>query len=197
VFSIGVKYASTWNTVVRFSERQNWLVSLEADAMRLHGEHSIADLLILFKGLSPEQMADDLFGNKQRTSSRSGILKSEAVQQFASALDNAGIHSFSDLNEGRLAIAEALVREIPGQASGISFDYFQMLAGDDNLIKPDRMVQRYIAKALGVAPQQVAPELARALMQGAVQTLNARGKNWTPRKLDYAIWNAQSSGANG
>lgn len=123
-------------------------MSLEADAKRLQGEHSITDLLILFKGLSPEQMVDDLFGNRLRTSSRPGILKARAILQFASALDNAGIDDFCDLNEDRLAIAEALVREIPGKASGISFDYFRMLAGDDNLIKPDRVVQHYIAKAL-------------------------------------------------
>ena len=63
-------------------------------------------------------------------------------------MKKAGIDEFGDLNEHRLTTAEALVREIPGQISGISFDYFRMLAGDDTLIKPDRMVQRYIAKAL-------------------------------------------------
>ena len=194
VFSIGVKYTSTWNTVTRFCEREDWVVSRDADVERKIGEYSISTFLTLFDELSPEQMADNLFGNRQRTSSRSGILKAEAVHRFSSALKQAGIDDFGNLCEGRLISAEALVREIPGQASGISFDYFRMLAGDDNLIKPDRMVQRYIAKALGGKPQQVTPGKARSLLQSAVKVLVERGIDWSPRRLDYAIWSAQSSG---
>lgn len=93
-----------------------------------------------------------------------------------------------------MAEAEAIIRSIPGQRSGISFDYFRMLAGDDGRIKPDRMVQRFIAKALGITPEQVGPEQARALLQGAVQELNKRGDTWSPRRLDYVIWLRESSG---
>lgn len=170
-------------------------MSLEPGMPRDKGEHTISGFLTLFECRSPEQLAVGFFGNRQRTSSRSGIMKAEAVQQFASALIEAGIDDFGDINEVRLTTAKALVRNISGQASGISFDYFRMLAGDDTLIKPDRMVQRYIAKALEEAPQQVGPDNTRTLLQGATQLLVKRGQDWSPRRLDYAIWNAESTKA--
>jgi hypothetical protein len=192
VFSIGVTYTSTRNTVIRFCERQGWTRTLEPKTERNRGEHTIGEFLGLFEGLTQDQMADDLFGNRQRTSSRSGIPKAEAVRRFAEALRKVGIDDFVDLASDRLAAAENLVREIPGQKSGISFDYFQMLAGDDNLIKPDRMVQRYIGKAIDLKPEQVTPDRARELLIGAIKILEAKGTVWSPRQLDYTIWKMQS-----
>ena len=155
VFSIGVTYTSTRNTVIRFAERQGWALGPVRD--RARGEKTLSDLLACFSGLSPEAAADQLFGNRQRTSTQSGILKAEAVQRFALALQEVGIEDFADLTEERLVAAESSVRQIPGQKSGISFDYFRMLAGDDDRIKPDRMVQRVIAEAIGTAPEQIPP----------------------------------------
>ncbi|WP_170335518.1 hypothetical protein [Ruegeria arenilitoris] len=193
VFSIGVTYTSTANTVARFCERQGWTMSLAPDAPRSTGEHTISEFLALFDGLTAEQMADDLFGNRQRTSTRSGILKAEAVRQYAEALQANGIEDFGDMTETRLTMIKKQVRDIPGQGSGISFDYFRMLAGNDNLIKPDRMVQRYVAKALKMKPEHVTPEFARAVLQNAILVLTERGCNWSPRQLDYAIWHWEST----
>lgn len=124
-------------------------------------------------------------------STRSGILKAEAVEQFATALANAGIDDFRDINLVRLTETEEAVRKIPGQASGISFDYFRMLAGDDKVIKPDRMVQRFIAEALGIVPQNIKSNDARELLQNTSQLLTQRGEKWSPGSLDYSIWQAQ------
>lgn len=190
VFSIGVTYISTRNTVVRFCERQDWALGPVRD--RHHGEKTVGDLLACYTSLSLDEAADQLYGNRQRTSSRSGILKAEAVQRFAVALQRAGIEDFADLTDERLTAAEAFVRRIPGQGSGISFDYFRMLAGDDDLIKPDRMVQRFIARGLGEAPEKVGPDRARVLLQDAVTELNARGAAWSPRGLDHEVWAYQS-----
>ena len=70
--------------------------------------------------------------DRQRTSSRNGILKAEACELFACALWEGGIEDFNDLSEARLANAEARVLAIRGQGSGLSFSYFKMLAGDDD-----------------------------------------------------------------
>lgn len=190
VFSIGVTYSSTRNTVVRFCERLRWALGPVEDRHR--GEKTVGDFLSCYAGLSPDEAANQLFGNRQRTSSRSGILKTEAVQRFAVALQEAGIEDFADLTDERLIAAEIIIRQIPEQKSGISFDYFRMLAGDDNLIKPDRMVQRFIARAIGEAPEKVGPDRARGMLQGAVTELNARGETWSPRGLDYVVWAHQS-----
>ncbi|GAA6164005.1 hypothetical protein NBRC116590_17090 [Pelagimonas sp. KU-00592-HH] len=148
----------------------------------------MSELLTLFEGLEEIEAADTLFGNRQRTSTRSGILKSEAVRLFCLALVSSGIEDFSDMDESKVANAAHWVSQIPGQRSGISFDYFQMLAGNDNLIKPDRMVLRFIARALDCSPNVVSPETARELLQLATFSLKSIDPNWTPRKLDYAIW---------
>jgi hypothetical protein len=195
VFSIGVTYTSTRNTVDRFCERQNWNTSLKPHVQRLKGEHSIKAFLNLLEGQSSEQIAIDLFGNRQRTSSRSGILKAEAVQCFAMALKSIGIDDFADQDASRLSKVEVLVKEIPGQSSGISFDYFRMLAGDETLVKPDRMVQRYIVRALNTVPKKIDPGNARSLLLGASELLTQRGREWSPRTLDYAIWNMESQNA--
>jgi hypothetical protein len=195
VFSIGVTYTSTKNTVIRFCERQNWKMSQTPEEPRLQGEHTIADLVGLFDSLTPVQAANSVFGNRQRTSTRNGILKAEAVKRFATALIDARIDDFCDLSEDRLAVAQALIRGIPGQGSGISFDYFRMLAGDDNLVKPDRMVQRFVAQAIDANSDSVGPDPARDFLQRVVKVLAARGNAWSPRVLDYAIWQKQRSTA--
>ena len=190
VFSIGVTYTSTQNTVTRFCKEQGWQrIDLSGAGLR-QSQHSIMDFLELFKDLMPKQCADDLFGNLQRTSTRSGILKAEAVKRFDTVLEDAGINEFCDLTDERLKNAETAIRDIPGQGSGISFDYFRMLAGDDDLIKPDRMVQRFIGRAIDLRPDQVTPQLARDILQKAIPLLEPyeTGTVWSARQLDYAIW---------
>jgi DNA-binding transcriptional regulator YdaS (Cro superfamily) len=69
---------------------------------------------------------------------------------------------------------------VPGQGSGVSWHAFAMLVGLDD-VKPDRMVRRFVAGALGRAT--VSAEDARALV---IET--AIGFGVSPRALDYAIW---------
>jgi len=93
------------------------------------------------------------------------------------------------MTDDRLEVAATAIRQIPGQKSGILFDYFRMLAGDDTRIKPDRMVQRFIARAIDEAPETVDPDRAREPLQGAATELNTRG-------LDYVGWAYQSGQAD-
>ncbi|MEJ1959689.1 MAG: hypothetical protein WDM70_09960 [Nitrosomonadales bacterium] len=86
-------------------------------------------------------MAVDVYRNRQRTSARNGILKADAVNRFAAVLRKYNIEYLQDISEalGNTAL-ERDIRSIPGQTSGISLKYFFMLAGSDDLIKPDRMI---------------------------------------------------------
>lgn len=66
---------------------------------------------------------------------------------------------------------EADVRAIPGQGSGISLQYFWMLAGSDDFIKPDRMVLRFLQAALArPVPVREAARLMRAACRRLVAT---------------------------
>lgn len=187
VFSIGVTYESTVATVARVCNRLGWPRLAPSRATRCAGPQGLTDLLEAHAGLTAEAAAGQIYGNRQRTSSKSGILKAEAVRLFAEALLTARIDSFADITPDRMDLAEALVLGLPGQGSGIAFDYFRMLAGDDSFIKPDRMVLRFVATALDL-PAEPHPRLSSVLVRLVAKELARRGHDWTPRTLDYAIW---------
>ena len=191
VFSIGVRYTSTQKVVSNLCEYAGWTRFFASREARGAGEYGIGDLNSMFDKFGAEGMAESVFQNRQRTSSRSGILKAEAVLLYCRTLTKAGINDFPDLDVERREYAEAIILGLPGQSSGIAFDYFMMLAGDDNLIKPDRMVQRYVAHALDLdsVPQ---PRQAAILVRLAAKELRTRGQLWTPLSLDNAIWRHQS-----
>jgi hypothetical protein len=191
VFSIGVRYTSTQKVVSNLCEYAGWTRFFASREARGAGEYGKGDLNSMFDKFGAEGMAESVFQNRQRTSSRSGILKAEAVLLYCRTLIKAGINDFPDLDVERREYAEAIILGLPGQSSGIAFDYFMMLAGDDNLIKPDRMVQRYVAHALDLdsVPQ---PRQAAILVRLAAKELRTRGQLWTPLSLDNAIWRHQS-----
>ncbi|KDB05124.1 hypothetical protein U879_03135 [Defluviimonas sp. 20V17] len=190
VFSISVKYTSTQATVARFCDKSAWPQFAASRDERGAGSHSLSDLLDLYDGVTSETAAETLFGNRQRTSTTSGILKAEAVKLFAEALLRCEIERFTDITPNRLELAEAIILGLPGQGSGIAFDYFRMLAGDDDIIKPDRMIQRFVARALGMATEP-GPRQAAILVRLAARELTRRGHHWTPLNLDHAIWQHQ------
>jgi len=98
VFSIGVRYESTERTVTEFCARYHW----QRDGRGREKEHTTSEFLKLLQPYENrcENMADDVFRNRQRTSTRSGILKAEATFRFAKALhqraaadnSNSGFH---------------------------------------------------------------------------------------------------------
>lgn len=190
VFSIGVKYGTTQATVDRFCKHTGWQKFATSRKERGGGPHSISDLISILGQKTDDETAGDIFENRQRTSSKAGILKSSAVRLYSEVLSDSGIQTFMDLSPVKLELAEAGVLSLPGQSSGISFDYFRMLAGDDNLVKPDRMVQRYVANALNL-DRAPTPRLTSILVRLAARELSRRGHYWTPLQLDYSVWTHQ------
>jgi hypothetical protein len=136
-------------------------------------------------------MAEEIYCNRQRTSTRSGILKAEAVFIFAKALRDYGGIYLQDvpglINNYRFHRA---IKKIPGQASGISLQYFWMLSGSNDFVKPDRMMTRFLQSALG---REVTINEIQGLAVNACGLLNAEFKHLTPRLLDYEIWKYQSN----
>lgn len=189
VFSIGVRYVNVQNVVEAWciAQTPKWPKYSTAAQAR----HTITDLIRVTNGCVGAHLAQGFFGgNRQRTSSRSGILKADAVVQFAKALQKNGVDDFPDIRDAdRAERAKQAVRSIPGQRSGLSFDYFLMLAGDDSYVKPDRMLCRFAADAAG--RQLVSPNLASAAVVAACRELTPEFPNLTPRLLDHLIWTYQ------
>lgn len=189
VFSIGVRYRNAQKAVEswRFAQEPCW----PKNSPSAEGRQTIGDFIQVTEGWSGEVLAQKYFGgNRQRTSTRSGILKADAVVRFARALHEAGIEDFPDIRDAsRVQRASDAVRLIPGQRSGLSFDYFLMLAGDVSYVKPDRMLCRFVAEAAG--RQDIPPDLARDAVVAACRELACEFPNLSPRLLDHLIWSYQ------
>lgn len=186
VFSMGVRYTSVQNVVSSYC-RCFGLREYNQDRGGGAGGHTISDLIKNIEDIGADPSADALFHNRQRTSTRSGILKSEAVLRFAKVLSRYGVDSFSDLDSAELPPeAEEEIKKIPGQGSGLCLQYFYMLAGNDNLAKPDRHVLRFIERYTGKKP--TVPE-AQKLLEKTVDILKPQYPDLTVRLLDYTIWN--------
>ncbi|SRR5712692_3258505 len=192
VFSIGVNYESTTRTVKSWCKAQTpeWETHCPLRAsLNPHSGYCISEFVGLLERHDFQALAAKIFDNRQRTSSRSGILKAEAVYRFAKILQDFRIETFDDTKDDQKnKQVLKIIKEIPGQGSGISFNYFLILAGSENLVKADRMVCRFIENALG---KQVSQETVEALVVNACVKLREEFPNLTPRLLDNKIWNYQ------
>ena len=80
---------------------------------------------------------------------------------------------------------EGEIAKIPGQSSGLSTRYFYMLAGDENFIKPDRMIRRFIYSAL---QRELSINECQELRLAAHAELVKEYPLLKPRSLDHLIW---------
>ena len=191
VFSIGVRYQSTENVVRRYCEFFNlpmWIPRTPPPSK--DQQHPVKAFLNNVQSHEPADLADRIFGNRHRTSTRNGILKAEAVVNFCRVLNDYGAQY---MDQARALIHDKgfdrSIREIPGQRSGTSLKYFYMLLGEESLIKPDRMILGFLNTVL---QKRVTAMEAQELLTQTVDVLRDRYPLLTVRSLDHAIWKHQS-----
>ncbi len=186
VFSIGVNYQSTENTVKRFCEHFGITRLREKELAPQSEQLSVSAFIQFHQGFTFPEMAKKVYQNKQRTSTSNGILKAEAAYRFASVVREFGVEFLQDVGKilGNEAFEEEVAR-IPGQSSGLSTRYFYMLAGDENFIKPDRMICRFIQASIG---RELGMQECQALLVAAHSKLVRDYPLLTPRSLDHQIW---------
>ncbi|MEO8396064.1 MAG: hypothetical protein ABI700_23930 [Chloroflexota bacterium] len=188
VFSIGVNYKSTENTINRFCNHFG-ISKLIAEGVENQPEFSIADFIQLYEENSIEFMTRQIYRNSQRTSTRNGILKAEAALRVAETLAKFDVNYTPDVAKVINAPAfEVAFRQIPGQRSGISLRYFYMLAGSEENIKPDRMIMRFIQTAVG---RRANVDECHLLLVETCRRLSVDYPELTPRALDHQIWQFQ------
>jgi hypothetical protein len=176
VYSINAHYSGVRNVVRRYEEHV------------CGRELTITEFLVLLGSRSADELAESFFRNRARTSPRSGILKAEAVVRFAGALQGAGIETRGDVQEPRTSHAQRRVLTIPGQRSGLSWRYFLMLAGAQDLVKPDRMILGFLEDVLD---RRFTADEAQWLLGAASSILAQTYPEITPRGLDHQIWRFQ------
>lgn len=200
VWSIGVRFASVLKVIKNYCDkkdiipyRENYLRErslLPEKAQQIDTISSFLDYAENFT--SDEQLANELFKKRQRTSSRNGILKAKAVFDFAKVLKKYHVEYFQDIVhvENNLSF-EKDIKNIPGQKSGISLDYFFMLAGDENRIKSDRMIKRFLATAIKRSPDTISNSDAQNIMEQLLKKINDN-RIKSVRHLDNLIWEYES-----
>lgn len=193
VFSMGVRYVNALNVVERLCKKTAILKfrAANSDFPARDAQFTVSQCLEHIGGASYEDLAAFFFENWQRTSTKKGILKAEAVVRFLNILDSHGVQTFQDLADCDLSGIEAKIREIPGQASGKCWRYFLMLAGDDNQVKPDRMIMRFLER-FADGSESLSPEGAHVAIVELSAHLRGDFPHLTPRLLDHAIWRYES-----
>ena len=153
VFSIGVTYQSTENSVKHFCEHFGVTRLREKELATRSEQLSVSSFIQFHQNFTFQEMAEKVYQNKQRTSTSNGILKAEAAYRFAGVIQGYCVEYLQDVNKilGDEKF-EADIARIPGQSSGLSTRYFYMQAGDENFIKPDRMIRRLSIAGLFLPP---------------------------------------------
>lgn len=150
--------------------------------------------LPLFLDRYPIEETLRVLTNSQRTSTTNGIAKAEAVLRYARILVRHGVTDLTaatDLmrDQARWDAVDRDLAEVPGDGSGgVRRRYLWMLAGSDDLVKPDRMVLRW----LDHNGCRVTAMEARDVLTRAARELTVRlHRPVTPWMLDHAIWKDQ------
>ncbi len=191
VFSINAKYESTRNVVERYC-RHYRLRQVRKDPLCLppvEEQEPISDFVEKVANLGPEKFAGMVLANRQRTSTKNGIMKSEAALRFALALKLHKVEYFQDVGkiQGKEDFENA-VMAIPGQHTGITVRYFYMLAGSDDFVKPDRMILGFLRDQLG---ERLSQDEAQKVLSEASDALKPEYPHLTTKTLDHHIWRYQ------
>ncbi|KZF06324.1 MULTISPECIES: hypothetical protein [unclassified Rhodococcus (in: high G+C Gram-positive bacteria)] len=132
--------------------------------------------------------------NRQRTSARGGTSKAHAVLDHVEIFRAAGIDT---LDQARAIMSDGpafdrldtALQAVPGEGGhGVRRGYLWMLIGDDDRIKPDRMVLRWL-RSQGVA---ASPVTATAIVREIVARINdiPGERRTTAWEVDHVLWQA-------
>lgn len=186
VYSIGVNYQGVINVVNNYIEYNKLNFKRESCG---GFDHTIDDLILIIEKIGgPENFAKNVLKNRQRTSTKNGILKSEAIYIIAKILKNYGVNNKDDLDKIRFSSEGKLLEEdilkVKGQKSGVMLKYFYMLCGNPNLCKPDRQLHRFVTE---IIPEAKLDDL-QEIMEQTVKILKPKYPKLNVRLLDGQIW---------
>lgn len=185
IYSTGARYSSVVKIISRYRDYRKQRGG-DADA---DGTDELAATIREVGG--PDAWATEI-GNRRPTSTRPGApLKAETIATLTTVLPEHGVRTTGQLRAAaaspdNLNSIKRAWRATPGQGSGITWDYALMLAQIPG-VKADRMVIRYVARAIAVQPGKLSSERAAQLV-----THVAEAKGWNVIHLDHAIWRFES-----
>jgi hypothetical protein len=195
VYSVGARYGGVARVCRAYAERAGLdpvtvahrdIATVLGTAAEQPLEAFVADV----HAVGVERFAGEVVRHRGRTSTRGGILKADAALRYAHTLLAHDVHHLGDLHRlfadaDRFNQLEVRLRQVSGNgARDVRLGYLWMLTGQDDLVKPDRMVLRWLTRH---SPTPVDPATARDLLAAVAQVVGC-----TPWELDHAIWRAES-----
>jgi len=187
IFSIRARYNPTTINVL---DRTAKALGLESR----FEYYNVNDFLSFCENEKPEELAVNLFGNKQRTSTSNGVLKAEVVIDALSMLRKFGIETIDDFNNtSKREQVELSWFKLQGQSSGVTWRYLCMLAGDQNKFKDDTHIYNFFIKKLcySLKPGNDFNKLEELFLQEHKKVLS-KYPSITIAVLDHMIWKHMS-----
>ena len=180
VFSIGICYRNVVRIVNRFCE------FLREDSMNT--VITTSEVIKRIEDISNTDLAEQYLSH-HRTSTTNGILKTEAFRSFLLVMQSNGIEDINDIHiKAGNATFEKAIKNIPGQKSGLSLDYFYILSHMDNYVKDDRHIRWFVDQAIHGNSFKRVDRIE--LIRETAKTMNLNlHSGMTPRHLDHIIWN--------
>lgn len=190
VFSIGINYSTVKNIINRYCSEFH----IDKDINTCKNEQTISNFIKIFDKCTFKDFANKLKCHQKTSTKKGAGLKIKACYEVAQKFNNAGIDTLSDFrafmnNPDKAEKMQELENEIlkvEGQSSGIMLKYLYMLAGDDDLCKPDRHLRSFF----GTENDE---EIQRALEKECASLARAGFVGVTVRILDHNIWQFQRS----
>jgi hypothetical protein len=187
VWSIGAHYDNVVTPLVR-----NLAHEFGVTEPTVPGNQTLGDDPLPLKRLADLTVEElNRLTNLQRTSTRGGILKSHATLRHCRVFLDHDVNTLDDIpglfaDSERFGAIDKALRSIPGEGGhGIRRNYLWMVVGQDDLIKPDRMVLRWFGRH-GV---KVDPGGAREAIAALVPLVSAGlGRTVTAWEIDHAMW---------
>jgi len=181
IFSTGQHYNAVRNVVGNYS------AAVSRDQEHKFEPGSISELLYTFEAAgSSGEWAINVAKNKKPAHTRPGaVLKAEVVWQAAQLLVTAAVNTVEDLRASdpeHLEKLQAGWKNLHSQRSGVTFNYFLILAGMQG-IKLDRMVERFVAEIPGTKLAGACSRVVLECLHEAASELEVQ-----PRDLDHVMW---------
>lgn len=185
IYSTGSHYNSVINVVARY-------VAYRAEQGANAYDDGVEELLGSFQELGgSDAWADMVYNRKPAHTKVAALLKSEVIYRAAVDLKDQGIQSAKELKKQistpqGLSELEKIWLRLPSQSSGISFNYFLILAGYQS-VKPDRMVLKFIEEHTSLIGRNLGAKKATELISRVAALYPTEA-----RKLDHVVWRYSS-----
>ena len=142
-------------------------------------QETLGDLIRRYDASGVDRMADDVFQMRARGSSTKRLAV-QSVLDAARALREIGVDVLQDVQSRHFEEIETALRRVSGVGDE-TVRLLLMYTGDDDFVRGDESVRRFVASALGrrFVPAHVAEELVRRAAYELVLS---------PRFLDFLLW---------